>query len=394
MCAQPAPATGVDVLHIAYGGLGGHAPVVTTLTKPLSILGLRSGVITYADGAALNENASAWASLPVVHPIEMKGRVDFSAWKQIHRLVRELRPRVVLLHTLKFALPVKAALQGIRGIRSPCLLIEHQPIDLRSGSDNILSALSLPLVKAVVYLSDDYQQRYPFRHFPFPSIYRAVIIPNGVDTKEFSPRSQPLPATEFRIGMASRLTGTKDLPTLISAIHELRTAYSGQPVRLEVAGAGPLLSDLRSLADRLQVQSHVSFVGHIPSDGLADFYRGLDAYVQSTHGETASTAILQAMATGLPVIGSDVYGVNDLVQHDRTGLLVPPQDPRAMAQTISNLQSDEALRTRLGAAGRADVLSRFSADGAASAYRQLFARIDPSGPWAGRQDHAMDRVDE
>ena len=125
------------------------------------------------------------------------------------------------------------------------------------------------------------------------------------------------------------------------------------------------------------------FVGHVQGSDLTAFYRKLDVYVQSTYGETASTAILQAMATGLPVVGSDVNGVNDLVQHGKTGLLVAPKDPIEMAMAIGELLDDQSQRVRLGAAGRAEVVAHFGANKIAEAYLRLFASIDIAGPWAG-----------
>ena len=377
------PDSGVDVLHVAFGGLGGHAPVVTTLTKQLSLAGIRSGVITYAERTALEANTGAWSDVQVIHPIELKGRLDLVAWRRIFRIVRDLKPRVVILHTLKLAVPTKVALQSMRRTSSTCLLIEHQAIDLRSISYNALSALALPLVEAVVYLSDDYKRRYPFRHWPLSAIRHAVVIPNGVETAEFSPSSRPQERHGVRIGMASRLTSNKDFQTLIRAVSELKRSVPTRSIRLDIAGDGPTLPDLLSLVDRLGLNSEVVFVGHVQGSDLTAFYRKLDVYVQSTYGETASTAILQAMATGLPVVGSDVNGVNDLVQHGKTGLLVAPKDPIEMAMAIGELLDDQSQRVRLGAAGRAEVVAHFGANKIAEAYLRLFASIDIAGPWAG-----------
>ena len=381
MVAPTATIPSVDVLHIAYGGLGGHAPVVNTLAKSLAYRQLRSGVIAYAEEAALAENAGAWASIPLVHPIEMNGRIDLVAWKRVYQLVNSLRPRIVLCHNHKFALPVWAAGRASRRGRLHRVLVEHQAIDLRNLSDNVRTALSLPLVDAAVFLSADYRNRYPFGRLPLRSIKNAAVIPNCVDTIEFSPPPDRGRRSRFSIGMASRLTPTKDLATVIRAVYELHQSDLTSPVHLVVAGSGPCLAELRALVASLRLDLNVTFLGHVESAELGDFYRSLDAYVHSTSGETASTAILQAMSTELAVVGSDVKGVNDLIQHDITGLLVAPKDPYAMARAIRTLQGDDALRVRLGSAGRCAALTRFSVEATTSAYLDLFARIDPSGPW-------------
>ena len=381
MSALTATRPSVDVLHIAYGGLGGHAPVVNTLAKSLASRQLRSGVIAYAEKSALTENTGAWASIPIVYHVEMNGRIDLVAWKRVYQLVNSLRPRMAICHNHKFALPIWAAGRSIRRNRLRQLLVEHQAVDLRSLSDNVYSAISLPLVDAAVFLSTDYKNRYPLRRLPFRSIRGAAVIPNCVDINEFVPLPGPTSGTGFRIGMASRLTATKDLSTLIRALHELRRIDPSSAVHLEIAGSGPSLPELRTLVVALELELNVTFRGHVPSAHLGDFYRGLDAYVHSTDGETASTAILQAMATELPVIGSDVLGVNDLIQNDVTGLLVTPKNPGAMAQAISSLQHDDALRIRLGRAGRDIARTHFSVEATTAEYLNLFARIDPTGPW-------------
>lgn len=358
-------------------------PVVTTLTKQLSLAGIRSGVITYAERTALEANTGAWSDVQVIHPIELKGRLDLVAWRRIFRIVRDLKPRVVILHTLKLAVPTKVALQSMRRTSSTCLLIEHQAIDLRSISYNALSALALPLVEAVVYLSDDYKRRYPFRHWPLSAIRHAVVIPNGVETAEFfsfvkASRASRCP---HRNGISPNQQQGFPNSDQSSLRAEEERSHSINP--LDIAGDGPTLPDLLSLVDRLGLNSEVVFVGHVQGSDLTAFYRKLDVYVQSTYGETASTAILQAMATGLPVVGSDVNGVNDLVQHGKTGLLVAPKDPIEMAMAIGELLDDQSQRVRLGAAGRAEVVAHFGANKIAEAYLRLFASIDIAGPWAG-----------
>jgi glycosyltransferase involved in cell wall biosynthesis len=368
----------VDVLHVAFGGLGGHTGVILPLSAELRRDGLATGVIAYAPEAALRQNAAAWSDLPVVVPVARRGRLDLRALLEVAWATRRLRPRVVVCHTLK---PVPAAFVGMLAARRrPVLvLVEHQQIDLRRPVDEVRTGLTLPWLRAIVFLTPDARARYRFRRVPLRALRRSTVIPTGVDTERFSPRPGPRPDRPFTVGMACRLIPTKDLPTLIEAIALVRAG--GRDVVLEVAGEGPDRCALEALVARLDVREAVRFAGHLDERTLADHLRGLDLYVQSTLGETLSTALLQAYATGLPCVGSAVAGVTDLVRDDIDGCLVAPRSAPALAELIVALVDDDDRRNRLGASARQRAETEFAMPAMAAGYRTLLAGVDPGGPW-------------
>jgi glycosyltransferase involved in cell wall biosynthesis len=293
---------------------------------------------------------------------------------------------VVLCHTYKQVSAVFVGMLAAR--RAPRLVVvEHQPIDLRTRTENLQSALALPFASAVVVLSPDYRDRYPLRWVPLPAVRRTAVIPNGVDTGVFSPalRSER-DRNELIVGMASRLIPTKDVESLIRAVGLLQGGERG--VRLEIAGDGTELDSLESLVDRLDLRKSVTFLGHLAQDQLLQFLRGLDVYVQSTKGETMSTAVLQAYAIGLPLIGSAVTGVRDLVRHGVDGLLVEAGSAVALAEALADLAARPARMVRLGRAARTRAVEEFSAGVMAQEYRRLLHEIDPTGPWRATTEPA------
>lgn len=371
----------VDLLHVAFGGLGGHAAVIAPLTDQLVRSGIRSGVIAYGPASELARNAHAWSNLDVVLPVPHRGQIDLRAMVKIARASAVLRPRLVLCHTHK---PVSAVFAGMMAARliPRLVLVEHQAIELRSRAENVMSAVALCLSRAVVVLTEDYRDRYPFRKLPLPAIRRLAVIPNGVDTNHFSPAMLPSAnQSELVVGMASRLTPAKDVDSLIRAIGLIRHECGEVPVRLEIAGSGTEQEKLELLVARLNLESSVCFVGNLTQPQLIEFFQRLDIYVQSTEGETACTAILQAWATGVPVIGSDVEGVKNLVRDGIDALLVEPGSPAALADALAELLACPEWRDQLGRTGRRRAVEQFGAEMMAQRYLCVMREIDAAGSW-------------
>jgi glycosyltransferase involved in cell wall biosynthesis len=103
--------------------------------------------------------------------------------------------------------------------------------------------------------------------------------------------------------------------------------------------------------------------------------RGLSCFVLPSLAEGISNTILEAMATGLPVIATDVGGNPELVTVGQTGVIVPPANPAALAETLVRMAKEPALAARMGEAGRAEVLRRFSLQAMVSAYQSLYDQL-------------------
>jgi glycosyltransferase involved in cell wall biosynthesis len=120
----------------------------------------------------------------------------------------------------------------------------------------------------------------------------------------------------------------------------------------------------------------IRFPGTLEGEALLCAYRAADAFVFATHMEGLGVAALEAQAMGLPIIASDVQGLNEAVVHRRTGLLVPPGNVSALSQAMMELHGDAGLRGRMAAAGTEWVSSRFTQDamveGVLSAYQKFW----------------------
>jgi len=181
------------------------------------------------------------------------------------------------------------------------------------------------------------------------------FVPNGVDTPPEARRS----AIEMRRALAlpegaraalfvGNLTPVKSLPTLLAALAVPDLAE----MHLLLVGEGELQHALEAQAERLGCRARVRFAGPVASEDIDDWYRAADLLVLPSLSEGRPNVVLEAMSHGLPVVATDVGGIPELVAHGETGLLVPPEDVKALAGALAAMLADPAAARRMGAAGR------------------------------------------
>ena len=171
-------------------------------------------------------------------------------------------------------------------------------------------------------------------------------IPNFVDAERWTPSSEPGTGVVY----AGRLSDEKGVDVLIRAIALLPSA------RLQVAGDGPARAALETLVVDLDLGARVTFHGRVGADALAGVLAGAAvAAVPSRWHENQPLAVLEAFASGLPVVSTDLGGMPELVEPGVDGALAPADDPAALAAALEPLLQDPVLAFRMGAAGRAKV---------------------------------------
>jgi glycosyltransferase involved in cell wall biosynthesis len=192
---------------------------------------------------------------------------------------------------------------------------------------------------------------------------RVATVHNGIDPDHFRRRRDRagartvlgLPPGGLLIGGVGRLEEAKGFATLIEAVALLARDHPELTVLL--AGHGPLRAELAALAERLGVAGRVRFLGFCRD--VQPVYDALDVFVLPSLCETLGYAHLEAMATGLPAVGTTVGGVPEVIDDGVTGALVPPRDGPALATALRPLLASAELRERMGAAGRERVVRRF-----------------------------------
>jgi glycosyltransferase involved in cell wall biosynthesis len=177
-------------------------------------------------------------------------------------------------------------------------------------------------------------------------------IGHGVDTDRFRPPSWRRSRPE-RLLAVGRLVEKKGFDVLLAAL-----ARTAAPWQLDIVGDGPQWPRLHGLADRLGLRDRVRFVGPLTHDALPDAYRRADAVVVPSRvdgrrdRDGLPNVLLEAMASGRPIVASDVAAIGTAVRDGHTGVLVVPDDPDRLAAALDRIHVDGALRERLGRAAR------------------------------------------
>jgi glycosyltransferase involved in cell wall biosynthesis len=203
-----------------------------------------------------------------------------------------------------------------------------------------------------------------------------------VDRYAANPREGGEVPTLLAVG---RLVPKKGLCYLVQAVGLLRRR--GREVTLLVVGDGPERQRLERLAVEEGVADRVRFLGELPHEAVIPLYaRGdilaLPCVIDSSGDRDGiPNVLLEALASGMAVVSTPVSGIPEVVEEGRTGLLVPPADPAALADAIEALAADPALRRQLGEAGRDRVVQRF--DIRRSPMAELFQRL--AGVPAGKE---------
>jgi glycosyltransferase involved in cell wall biosynthesis len=196
------------------------------------------------------------------------------------------------------------------------------------------------------------------RHWP-----NIHVVPCGIDVRQFARPTPPRVGStgRFTVLAVGRLVAVKGHAVLLDAMAELRDR-NGLPVALHVVGDGPQRAALEDRADAIGVTDLVTFHGRVGQDAIKRHYAVADAFCLPSFGEGVPVVLMEAMAMEVPVVASGVMGIPELVQDGKSGLLVPPGRPRALADALARLADSPELRLALGRAGRARVEAAFSLD--------------------------------
>lgn len=184
--------------------------------------------------------------------------------------------------------------------------------------------------------------------------FAATIVPNVINLSRFSPR-QPLPddASEPHILVARNLEPIYDNTTALRAFRIVKEQLPS--ARLTIAGSGPERAALEGLARVLNIDAAVHFTGRVDNEHMPELYRSADVMINPSLADNMPISILEALASGVPIVSTNVGGVPFLVEDGKTALLVPPSDPQAMAQALMQVLTMPDLARRLSEAGLASV---------------------------------------
>lgn len=293
-----------------------------------------------------------------VTALNCKALWDFRAFWRLRRLVQSSMPDVVLsfLHQANFygRLAVSA--------RNPAVVVSGVRVADGRKSVTWLDSWTSGFVDQYVGVSSGVMQKHAEWCGLSPD--RCSSIPNGVDVPASIDESQR-PAN--RLLFVGRLTAQKSPQTLLDAFSSLRR--QGRDVQLQIVGDGPLKPALQQQAKRLQLGSHVEFLGH--RSDISNLMQQASLLVLPSLWEGMPNVVLEAMANGLPVVCTNIDGVRDVVTHQKTGWLVKPGCAESLASAVDELLSDSTLRRSIASAATQLVSSEYRWEDVVDRYDKL-----------------------
>ena len=197
---------------------------------------------------------------------------------------------------------------------------------------------------------------------------RIKVIANGVSMERFAARATAAARPVSTIVTIANLRREKAHEVLLAAAASLAPRYPH--LQFQIVGDGPRLAELQSLASRLGIADHVSFLGH--REDVPALLAAADAFVLPSRSEAFPNGAIEAMAAGLPVVASATGGLLDLIDNGQTGLLVEPDNAPALAGAIESLVLSPARAAAMGAAARDEVTRRYSFDRMVRSFEDLY----------------------
>jgi glycosyltransferase involved in cell wall biosynthesis len=209
---------------------------------------------------------------------------------------------------------------------------------------------------------------------------QCIVIPNGVDLSRFDSRSsRPLRAElglgegEVLVGAVGNIRAPKSYDVFLRAAALLKERSPRYRFVIVGEHSMPLYEQLLSLRRELGLERECVFTG-LRSD-IAEVMHSLDVYALSSTTEGFSIACIEAMSAGKPVVATRCGGPQEILEDGRSGLLVPVQDPAALAAAVDKVANDPALAASLGENARTRVLERYTLTGMLAAYQRLITDV-------------------
>jgi len=356
---------------ISSSGMYGAEAVILNLARGLRAAGHPCvlGVFANSPNPNLQLHDRALEEGIPSHPIPCRGQFDPTVVRRIRDLTRETGVDIVHTHGYKADVYTRLAMPG-DGV--PFISTCHNWLDedWRTYLYGVVDRCVLRSFARVVAVSEHVRRRLLEAGVPDE---RVRIIANGIDLRPFTIERGPDPLewSDDRpavVGMVARLSAEKGVDLFLRAATHVVVAIPH--ARFVIVGEGPDREKLEALIDQLGLRPFVSMPGR--RNDMPAQYASFDLLVLSSRKEGLPIAILEAMASGLPLIAAAVGEVPNVVRNGDTGILLPTGDPGALASAIVGLLRDREKRRRLGSVGRQLVESKYSAERMSNDYLDTY----------------------
>jgi len=366
--------SGLRILFVLTGlAYGGAETQLVRLAIRLKLRGWEVAVASLMPPKAYVEDLEA-AGIPVFSLNIRRKLPDPRPVLRLARIIRKWQPDVVHSHMVHANLLARI----VRFLAPiPVLICSARSIDEGGRFREVLYRLTDPLCDLTTQVSQAGLERY-VRMGAVPR-HKICYIPNGVDTERFKPNLEDRLKFRKELGVdgfvwlaVGRFDPPKDYPSMLQAF--ARVVHKRSNTILLIAGDGPLRKTMENLARELGIEKRTKFLG-IRRD-IPQLMNAADAYVMSSSWEGMPNVLLEASATGLPIVATDVGGNREIVLDGVTGFLVPPRNPEALARTMLRIMdlSDEE-RKEMGKRARKHIEVKFNLDRVVDLWEILYYEL-------------------
>ncbi|MCB1874101.1 MAG: TIGR03088 family PEP-CTERM/XrtA system glycosyltransferase [Gammaproteobacteria bacterium] len=374
----------------------GEVPLVLHIIHELGTGGLENGLINIINRTPENryrhaivcltktgsfESRLTKSNVAVVSLYRRSGQ-DFGLYWKLWKIINRMKP--VIVHTRNLSAleaQIPAFLQ--RGVKTVHGVHGRDVFDLEGKNKkyNLMRKIIRPLVGRYITVSRDLRE-WLISTIGVPQ-ERVVQIYNGVDQSLFKPGDKPctiapdgfLTGGSVVVGTVGRLAEVKDQATLINAFATVlhSTSQDALPPKLILVGDGPMRGRLEQLVNTSGISEHTWITGD--RDDIPDILRLFDLFVLPSLGEGISNTILEAMATGLPIVATNVGGTPELVEHEINGYLVQSGDSDRMGSYIGRLVHSKEQRKIMGLASLERVRNQFDWNRTVDSYLAVYDEL-------------------
>jgi glycosyltransferase involved in cell wall biosynthesis len=382
----------VTILHvIARLNVGGAALHVLQLARAQADRGHR--VVVVAGTLAAGEESMEYVAdelgvevlpLPALQR-ELSLGADWKAIRELRKTIRRIRPDVVHTHTAKAGATGRIAALLAGNARPKALVHSYHGhvlsgyfSPLRERFFRLLERLLARPTSALVAVSEEV--RNDLVDYRVASLDRFVVIPYGFDSPEWSEADEKARARirgelglgddDFVVGWAGRLTPIKRPLDLVRTLRGVVDA--GVDATLVVVGDGDDRAATEALARELGLADRCKFVGF--HRNIREWYAAFDVFLLTSLNEGAPVVAIEALGAHRPIVATAAGGTATVVRDGESGYVVPVGDVAGLVERVVRLAHDPELRTRLGAAGAADVRTRFATARMAEEIEELYRR--------------------
>jgi len=367
--------TPIKIMHILDTlGTGGLEKGVVNITNQLNSNGFEISICCLKESGTFEKRLNPGTKVFVMNK---PPGIDYTLPLRLAKLFR--REKIMIVHTHDFGAYFYGAIGAKLALNSKIIHGEHGDLVLSSGprpKDIIIRRYLSHITDVIHTVSVDLKNNLVRMTEINPE--KIVPILNGVELEKFKVsrnqnlrKSLGIEPNDFVIGRVSRLVPEKNFELLIHVISEINKV--GIYPKVLFVGDGTSRSDLESLTKHYGLENQIIFLGD--RSDVSDLLNVMDVFVLTSFSEGLSNSIMEAMASGLPVIATDVGGNSELVVHNETGFLFPSQDANSLIQRIIELAEDANKRHQMGMAGRKRMEDYFTLDRMIQNYENLYRSV-------------------